>query len=171
MHWASPAMVLPASRAGSLWAVCMLANARDDGCSCGIFEEIADPARFIETFRAGSRLAHLNQHEPAINAGRVREHVRRSLVRVPLVSLAAAAQENLGAALERRTPWDSTHSAARPGRSAHSKSSRFVAVQHWPAGTGSATYRPSHFRRSRAGAPGSATSRRSDTGRSPLLAI
>jgi len=44
---------------------------RDGAYRWGVFEDTADPARFIETFLVDSWLEHLRQHERVTNADRV----------------------------------------------------------------------------------------------------
>ena len=51
---------------------------RDGAYDWGVFEDTADPDRFVETFRVDSWLEHLRQHERVTNADRVlQETVRR----------------------------------------------------------------------------------------------
>ncbi len=51
---------------------------RDGAYDWGVFEDAADPDRFVETFRVDSWLEHLRQHERVTNADRVlQETVRR----------------------------------------------------------------------------------------------
>jgi hypothetical protein len=46
---------------------------RDGAYSWGIFEDVAQPGRFLETFLLESWLEHLRQHERVTNADRVME--------------------------------------------------------------------------------------------------
>ena len=98
MHWAAPIVsqeveqdrgpvlvtveyrIDPAQRRPFLAALDRLAHERrrDGAYRWGVFEDAADPARFLETFLVESWLEHLRQHERVTNADRVLQtHVRR----------------------------------------------------------------------------------------------
>jgi MFS family permease len=53
---------------------------RDGAYSWGIFEDVAQPGRFVETFLLESWLEHLRQHERVTNADRVMEESVRGLL-------------------------------------------------------------------------------------------
>jgi MFS family permease len=53
---------------------------RDGAYSWGIFEDVAEPGRFLETFLLESWLEHLRQHERVTNADRVMEESVHSLL-------------------------------------------------------------------------------------------
>ena len=57
------------------------ARRRDGAYAWGIFEDVANPGRFVETFVVESWLEHLRQHERVTNADRVLEERLRSLLR------------------------------------------------------------------------------------------
>jgi hypothetical protein len=44
---------------------------RDGAYRWGVFEDAADPARFVETFLVASWIEHMRQHERVTNADRV----------------------------------------------------------------------------------------------------
>ncbi len=70
----------PAQRRAFLAALDRLGHERrrDGAYRWGVFEDAADPARFVETFLVESWLEHLRQHERVTNADRVLQtHVRR----------------------------------------------------------------------------------------------
>jgi MFS family permease len=91
MHWPAPIIagtierdrgpvlvtveyrVRPADREGFLEAVAKLENGRrrDGAYAWGIFEDAAEPGRFVETFLLESWMEHLRQHERVTNADRV----------------------------------------------------------------------------------------------------
>jgi quinol monooxygenase YgiN len=57
------------------------ARRRDGAYAWGIFEDVANPGRFVETFVVESWLEHLRQHERVTNADRLLEERLRSLLR------------------------------------------------------------------------------------------
>ena len=70
----------PASRKPFLTALARLGHERrrDGAYAWGVFEDAADPARFVETFLVESWLDHLRQHERVTNADRVmQQHVQQ----------------------------------------------------------------------------------------------
>jgi hypothetical protein len=70
----------PAQRRPFLAALDRLGHERrrDGAYRWGVFEDAADPARFVETFLVESWLEHLRQHERVTNADRVlQSEVRR----------------------------------------------------------------------------------------------
>lgn len=69
---------------------------RDGAYSWGIFEDVAQPGRFLETFLLDSWLEHLRQHERVTNADRVmEERVHGLLTAAPKVThLVAPAEES-----------------------------------------------------------------------------
>jgi MFS family permease len=72
----------PAKRQAFLAALARLSHERrrDGAYQWGVFEDAADPTRFVETFLVESWLEHLRQHERVTNADRVLEdEVRRLL--------------------------------------------------------------------------------------------
>jgi len=72
----------PAKRQAFLAALDRVSHERrrDGAYRWGVFEDTADPARFVETFLVESWLEHLRQHERVTNADRVLEdEVRRLL--------------------------------------------------------------------------------------------
>ncbi len=94
-HDAGPVMVTieyqvdAQARAEFLEAVERLSGARrrDGAYAWGIFEDVAKPGRFLETFVVESWLEHLRQHERATNADRVvEEHLRRLLRTEPVIT-------------------------------------------------------------------------------------
>jgi hypothetical protein len=91
MHWAAPIVsreveqdrgpvlvtveyhIDPAQRRPFLAALDRMGHERrrDGAYAWGVFEDAADPARFVETFLVESWLEHLRQHERVTNADRV----------------------------------------------------------------------------------------------------
>jgi len=70
----------PARRKPFLTALDRLGHERrrDGAYAWGVFEDAADPARFVETFLVESWLDHLRQHERVTNADRVmQQHVQQ----------------------------------------------------------------------------------------------
>jgi hypothetical protein len=66
---------------------------RDGGYAWGIFEDAADPGRFVETFRIESWLQLLHLRERVTNADRLLEdQIRRLLANPPKVTLLIAAE-------------------------------------------------------------------------------
>jgi len=63
----------PVERSPFLAALDLLGHERrrDGAYAWGVFEDAADPARFVETFLVESWLEHLRQHERVTNADRV----------------------------------------------------------------------------------------------------
>jgi predicted MFS family arabinose efflux permease len=60
---------------------------RDGAYAWGLFEDVAEPGRFLETFLVESWLEHLRQHKRVTNADRVlQEHVHRLLKTPPTVA-------------------------------------------------------------------------------------
>ena len=85
----------PATRAPFLAALDRLGEERrrDGAYRWGVFEDAADPARFVETFLVASWLEHLRQHERVTNADRAlqREVQRFNLEGEPKVTHMIAA--------------------------------------------------------------------------------
>ena len=75
---------------------------RDGAYRWGVFEDTADPSRFVETFLVDSWLEHLRQHERVTNADRVLQtQVQRfQLEGTPKVTHMIAAEGALARALE-----------------------------------------------------------------------
>ena len=66
---------------------------RDGAYAWGVFEDTAEPGRFVETFVVESWLEHLRQHERVTNADRVlQERVHRLLEGTPVVTHLIAAE-------------------------------------------------------------------------------
>jgi hypothetical protein len=66
---------------------------RDGGYAWGVFEDAADPGRFVETFLIESWLELLHLRERATNADRLLEdQIRRLLAGPPKVTLLIAAE-------------------------------------------------------------------------------
>jgi predicted MFS family arabinose efflux permease len=64
-----------------------LERRRDGAYAWGVFEDAAEPGRFLETFFVESWLEHLRQHERVTNADRVlQERVRRFLLQDPKIT-------------------------------------------------------------------------------------
>jgi Transmembrane secretion effector len=63
----------PTRRKSFLAALDLLGHERrrDGAYAWGVFQDAADPARFVETFLVESWLEHLRQHERVTNADRV----------------------------------------------------------------------------------------------------
>lgn len=97
MHWPTPIVsidaepdqgpvlitveyrIAPSHREAFLSAVRHLSRQRrrDGAYQWGVFEDAADPGRFVETFKVASWLEHLRQHERVTNADRVlQEQIR-----------------------------------------------------------------------------------------------
>jgi predicted MFS family arabinose efflux permease/quinol monooxygenase YgiN len=94
LHWAAPVVsheiahdrgpvlvtveyrIDPAKRLAFLAALDRLCHERrrDGAYRWGVFEDAADPARFVETFLVESWLEHLRQHQRVTNADRVLEN-------------------------------------------------------------------------------------------------
>ena len=103
MHWPAPVLsqeiahdqgpvlvtveyhVVPQHRAAFLPAVEHLAaeRRRDGAYAWGIFEDTAQPGRYLETFLVESWLEHLRQHERVTNADRVLEERVRGMLSEP----------------------------------------------------------------------------------------
>lgn len=113
MHWPAPVVsqeiehdegpvlvtveyrIIPAEREAFLVALERLAaqRRRDGACAWGIFEDVAEHGRFLETFLVESWLEHLRQHERVTNADRVlEERVHRFLLEQPRVTHLIAAK-------------------------------------------------------------------------------
>jgi MFS family permease len=114
-HWAPPTVVepvahdagpvlvtveyhiAPSSRAQFLNAMHLLSSERkrDGAYRWGIFEDVAEAGRFVETFLLDSWLEHLHQHERVTNADRVlQERIRHLLAREPVVTHMVAARSD-----------------------------------------------------------------------------
>jgi quinol monooxygenase YgiN len=115
MHWPAPVVsrevegdrgpvlvtvdyrIDPAERAQFLAALDRLGQERrrDGAYRWGVFEDAADPARFVETFLVESWLEHLRQHERVTHADRVlqREVQRFNLEGEPKVTHMIAAEK------------------------------------------------------------------------------
>jgi transmembrane secretion effector len=81
--------VAPANRAQFLVGLDRLSHDRsaDGAYAWGIFEDVAQPGRFLETFLVESWLEHLRQHERVTNADRVlQEHINRLVIGEPIVT-------------------------------------------------------------------------------------
>jgi predicted MFS family arabinose efflux permease len=66
---------------------------RDGAYAWGIFEDIADRSRFLETFFVESWLEHLRQHERVTNADRtLQDHIHRLIQGTPKVTHLIAAE-------------------------------------------------------------------------------
>jgi len=76
---------------------------RDGAYAWGVFEDTAEPGRFVETFVVESWLEHLRQHERVTNADRVlQERVHRLLEGAPVVTHLIAADRG-------REPLEAPH--------------------------------------------------------------
>jgi predicted MFS family arabinose efflux permease len=114
MHWPTPIVsqeierdagpvlvtveyrVRDAERAVFLAAVGRLSHERraDGAYAWGVFEDVAEPGRFVETFMVESWLEHLRQHERVTNADRVlQEQISTLLIGEPVVTHLIAADE------------------------------------------------------------------------------
>jgi quinol monooxygenase YgiN len=56
---------------------------RDGAYAWGIFQDTADPARFVETFFVESWIEHLRQHHRVTNADRLLQQKLRHFLREP----------------------------------------------------------------------------------------
>ena len=66
---------------------------RDGAYAWGVFEDAAEPGRFLETFLVESWIEHLRQHERVTNADRgLQEHIHRLLKSPPTTTHLIAAQ-------------------------------------------------------------------------------
>lgn len=113
MHWPAPVLaqsidgdrgpvlvtveyrVLPEHRAAFMTAMDRMEHERrrDGAYAWGVFEDTAEPGRFVETFVVESWLEHLRQHERVTNADRVlQERVHRLLEGTPVVTHLIAAE-------------------------------------------------------------------------------
>ena len=93
--------VNPQDREAFLTAVQRLSRQRrrDGAYAWGIFEDIAERNRFLETFAVESWLEHLRQHERVTNADRMlQDHVHRLVQGAPKIThfIAAAVGEDAG---------------------------------------------------------------------------
>jgi predicted MFS family arabinose efflux permease len=93
--------VNPQDREAFLTAVQRLSRQRrrDGAYAWGIFEDIAERNRFLETFAVESWLEHLRQHERVTNADRMlQDHVHRLVQGAPKIThfIAAAVGEDVG---------------------------------------------------------------------------
>ena len=100
MHWPTPVLsqhvesdagpvlvtieyrIIEAERKGFLRALDLLSHerGRDGAYAWGLFEDTAEPGRFVETFLVESWLEHLRQHKRVTNADRVlQQHIHRLL--------------------------------------------------------------------------------------------
>lgn len=107
MHWAMPVVsaeierdagpvlvtveyrVRDAERAAFLVAVRRLSHERgaDGAYAWGLFEDVTEPGRFLETFLVESWLEHLRQHERVTNADRVlQEQINQMVIGEPVVT-------------------------------------------------------------------------------------
>jgi predicted MFS family arabinose efflux permease len=107
MHWPAPVVseaierdagpvlvtveyrVRDTDRSAFLAAVDRLSHERgaDGAYAWGIFEDVTDPGRFLETFLVESWLEHLRQHERVTNADRVlQEQINQMVVGEPAVT-------------------------------------------------------------------------------------
>jgi predicted MFS family arabinose efflux permease len=81
--------VAPADRASFLIELDRLSRERsaDGAYAWGIFEDVTEPGRFLETFFVESWLEHLRQHERVTNADRVlQEHINHLVIGEPVVT-------------------------------------------------------------------------------------
>ena len=103
MHWPAPVLsqeiehdegpvlvtveyrVVAQHRAAFLHAIEHLAaeRRRDGAYAWGIFDDTAQPGRYLETFLVESWLEHLRQHERVTNADRVLEERVRGMLSEP----------------------------------------------------------------------------------------
>ena len=103
MHWPTPVLgrhvtgdagpvlvtveyrVNEADREAFLRALDLLSHerGRDGAYAWGLFEDVADPGRFLETFLVESWLEHLRQHKRVTNADRMLQHQVHCLLKSP----------------------------------------------------------------------------------------
>jgi predicted MFS family arabinose efflux permease len=123
MHWPTPVLsqhvdsdvgpvlvtveyrIIEAEREAFLRALDRLSHerGRDGAYAWGLFEDAAEPGRFLETFLVESWLEHLRQHERVTNADRMlQRHVHRLLTRSPTTAHLIAAQPLHESAKRRR---------------------------------------------------------------------
>ena len=69
---------------------------RDGAYAWGVFEDVAEPGRMVETFLAESWLDHLRQHERVTNTDRVSEDAvyRFQVAGTPKITHMIAAERN-----------------------------------------------------------------------------
>jgi hypothetical protein len=74
-----------ADRAAFLRALDLLSHerGRDGAYAWGLFEDVAEPGKFLETFLVESWLEHLRQHKRVTNADRVLQQQVHRLLKVP----------------------------------------------------------------------------------------
>jgi predicted MFS family arabinose efflux permease len=117
MHWPTPVLshhvesdpgpvlvtveyrINDADREAFLHALELLSRerGRDGAYAWGLFEDAAEPGRFLETFLVESWLEHLRQHKRVTNADRVlQQHVRRLLKGPPTITHLVAAHSPPG---------------------------------------------------------------------------
>jgi predicted MFS family arabinose efflux permease len=117
MHWPTPVLsqhvgsdagpvlvtveyrVGEANREAFLRALELLSHerGRDGAYAWGLFEDVVEPGRFVETFLVESWLEHLRQHKRVTNADRVlQEHVHHLLKSPPTIAHLIAAHGTLG---------------------------------------------------------------------------
>ena len=123
MHWPTPVLnrhvesdagpvlvtveyrIIEAERERFLHALDRLSHerGRDGAYAWGLFEDTADPGRFLETFLVESWLEHLRQHKRVTNADRVlQQHIGRLLERPPSTTHLIAARSSAGKTERRR---------------------------------------------------------------------
>jgi MFS family permease len=103
MHWPTPVLsrhvesdagpvmvtieyrINEADRAAFLRALDLLSHerGRDGAYAWGLFEDVAEPGKFLETFLVESWLEHLRQHKRVTNADRVLQQQVHRLLKVP----------------------------------------------------------------------------------------
>jgi quinol monooxygenase YgiN len=117
MHWPTPVLshhlesdpgpvlvtveyrINEADREAFLHALELLSRerGRDGAYAWGLFEDAAEPGRFLETFLVESWLEHLRQHKRVTNADRaLQQHVRRLLKGPPTITHLVAAHSPPG---------------------------------------------------------------------------